>query len=438
MNPSNFAGRNYLLFLLGAAPLLLGAQGHDDPISRVLLTLVILLPAAKLGGWIAERLGQPAVLGELAAGMAIGNLGLLGVDGLEYLKTDASLEMLAGLGVVLLLFEIGLESSLAGLMKVGISSLLVATVGVALPFVLGWLVSSALLPDHSYYVHAFIGATLCATSVGITARVLRDIGQVQSREAKVILGAAVMDDVLGLIILAIVTGMVLAGGAGQVFTAGAIVWLVAKVLLFLVGSLAVGLFFAPRVLRQLAKARTEGMLFAVSLAFCFLLSYLAALIGLAPIVGAFAAGLILEGVPWGEYVSEGERSLEDLLHPVSAFLVPLFFVQMGLKMDVTWLARLDVLELALALTAAAIVGKQACGLAPIDRGLNRVAIGIGMIPRGEVGLIFAGIGLTLSIGGERIVDDATFAAILVMVMLTTIISPPLLQWSFGRLRAKEN
>jgi Kef-type K+ transport system membrane component KefB len=271
--------------------------------------------------------------------------------------------------------------------------------------------------------------------VGITARVLHDIGQVQSREAKVILGAAVMDDVLGLIILAIVTGMVLAGGAGQVFTAGAIVWLVAKVLLFLVGSLAVGLFFAPRVLRQLAKARTEGMLFAVSLAFCFLLSYLAALIGLAPIVGAFAAGLILEGVPWNEFVSEGERSLEDLLHPVSAFLVPIFFVQMGIKMNVTWLARLDVLGLALALTAAAIVGKQACGLAVVERGLNRLAIGIGMIPRGEVGLIFAGIGLTLSIGGERIIDEATFAAILVMVMLTTLISPPLLQWSFRRSRS---
>jgi Kef-type K+ transport system membrane component KefB len=428
--------RCLLLFCIGA-PLLLGAQGHDDPISRVLLALVVVLPSAKLGGWLAETLGQPAVMGELLAGMVIGNLGLLGVDGLEYLKTDPSLEMLAGLGVVLLLFEIGLESSLAGLMKVGLSSLLVATVGVVLPFVLGWLVSSALLPDHSYYVHAFIGATLCATSVGITARVLRDIGQVQSREAKVILGAAVIDDVLGLIILAIVTGMILAGGAGEVFTAGAIVWLVAKVLVFLVGSLAVGLFFAPRVLRQLAKARTEGMLLAVSLAFCFLLAYLAALIGLAPIVGAFAAGLILEGMPWNEFVSEGERSLEDLLHPVSAFLVPLFFVQMGIKMDVAWLARLDVLGLALALTVVAIIGKQACGLAVVERGLNRLAIGIGMVPRGEVGLIFAGIGLTLSVGGERIVDEATFAAILVMVMLTTLVSPPWLQWSFRRSRGAE-
>jgi Na+:H+ antiporter len=414
--------------------MLLGAASADGPISRVLFTLGVLLPSAKLSGWSAEKLRQPAVLGELLAGMVIGNLGLAGFDGLEYLKTDEALEILASLGVVLLLFEIGLESSLASLMKVGVSSLLVASVGVILPFALGWIVSAALLPDHSYYVHAFIGAALCATSVGITARVLRDIGRLQSREAKIILGAAVIDDVLGLIILAIVTGMIAAAGSGRAFTIGSIAWLIVKVLVFLAGSLAAGLFLVPRVLRQAAKAESEGMLFALSLAFCFLLAYVSALMGLAPIVGAFAAGLILESAPWNEYVSEGERSLEDLLHPVSAFLVPLFFVQMGLKMDVAWLARLDVLGLAAALTAAAIIGKQACGVAAVERGLNRLALGIGMIPRGEVGLIFAGIGLTLSVGGERIVDDATFAAILVMVMLTTVISPPLLQWSFRRSR----
>jgi Kef-type K+ transport system membrane component KefB len=425
------------IFVIGAAPLLLGAAGEEDSIIRVLLTLAVLLPSAKLGGLAAEKLGQPAVMGELFAGIVIGNLGLAGVHGLEYLKIDAALEILAGLGVVMLLFEIGLESSLAGLIKVGVSSLLVAAVGVMLPFVLGWLVSAALLTNSSRYVHAFIGATLCATSVGITARALRDIGRLQSREAKIILGAAVIDDVLGLIILAIVTGMIAAAGSTQAFTVGSVFWLIAKVIVFLTGALALGLFFAPRVLRQAAKARTEGMLLALSLAFCFLLSYLAALIGLAPIVGAFAAGLILEGMPWEEYISEGERSLEDLLHPVSAFLVPLFFVQMGLKMDLAWLLRTDVLGLALALTAAAVAGKQVCGLAAVERNLNRLAIGIGMVPRGEVGLIFAGIGLNLSLGGERILNEGTFAAILVMVMITTIISPPLLQWSFKRSRAGE-
>ncbi len=418
-------------FVVGAL-LLLGAAGEGDAIVRTLLALAVLLPAAKIAGWFMERAGQPAVMGELLAGLVIGNLGLIGFDGLEFLKTDASLEILASVGVILLLFEIGLESGLADLMKVGTSSLLVALVGVALPFILGWAVSAWLLPDHSYYVHAFIGATLCATSVGITARVLRDLGRLKSKEASIILGAAVIDDVLGLIILAMVTGMITAAGAGEPFTAISVVWLLAKALIFLAGSLALGLFLVPRLLAQAAKAESEGMMFALSLSFCFLLAYLAAVIGLAPIVGAFAAGLILEGMPWGEYVTEGERSIEDLLHPVSAFLVPLFFAQMGLKMDIVWLVRPEVLAMALALTAAAIAGKQACGLAVAERGLNRVAIGIGMIPRGEVGLIFAGVGLTLSVGGERVVDPAIFAALLVMVMLTTFMSPPLLQWSFKR------
>jgi Kef-type K+ transport system membrane component KefB len=417
--------------IVAGATLLAGAS--DDGIVRGLLALAILLPAAKLSGWVAERAGQPAVLGELLAGIVIGNLTLFGYDdGLSYFKSDAALATLAELGVILLLFEVGLESSLADLIKVGVSSLLVAVVGVALPFALGWAVSAWLLPGHSNYAHAFIGAALSATSVGITARVLRDIGRLKSREAHIILGAAVIDDVLGLVILAVVTGMIAAAGAGAPFTAGSIAWLVVKVIVFLAASLTLGLFLAPRLLAQAARANIQGLMFVLSLSFCSVLAYLAALIGLAAIVGAFAAGLILQRVPWGEYATEGERSMEDLLHPVSAFLVPLFFARTGLEMNIAWLARPDVLVLALALTAAAIVGKQACGLAVVERGLNRVAIGVGMIPRGEVGLIFAGIGLTLAIGGERIVDDATFAAIVVMVMLTTVLSPPLIQWSFGK------
>jgi hypothetical protein len=167
-----------------SAPLILGASGDSDDVVRALLSLAILLPIAKLGGWLVETLGQPAVLGELLAGMVIGNLRLVGINNLEYLKTDPALGILATLGVILLLFEIGLESSLADLMKVGVSSLLVATIGVALPFALGWVVSAWLLPDHSYYVHAFIGAALCATSVGITARVLRDFGAAKKQRGE--------------------------------------------------------------------------------------------------------------------------------------------------------------------------------------------------------------------------------------------------------------
>ena len=421
-----------LILVLLLSPIISGAQGHSDPMASLLLALVVLLPLAKLAGSAAEKIAQPAVLGELLAGMILGNLGILGFHGLDYLKADVAVETLASLGVILLLFEVGLDSSLADLMKVGLSSLLVAVVGVALPFGLGWLVGALMLPEHTFYVHAFIGATLCATSVGITARVLKDIRKIGSPEAKIILGAAVIDDILGLVVLAIITGMIQGAGGGLELSVGSVLWLVAKVVIFLAGSLVVGVLWVPRFFRQAAKARMKGMLFSLSLAFCFLLSYLATLIDLASIVGAFAAGLILERVPFEDYLREGELSPEAMLHPLSAFLVPLFFMQMGLKIDLSSLFSPEVLGLALALTVVAILGKQACGLGAVERGLDRLSIGIGMVPRGEVGLIFAGVGLTLSVDGERIIDEAVFAAILTMVMITTVITPPLLQWSFFR------
>ena len=421
-------------FLILTGPLfLLGAAGHGDGLSDLLLALVVLLPAAKFSGALAERWGQPAVLGELVAGLIIGNLSVLGVGGLDYLKTDPGLEMLAQLGVILLLFEIGLDASLADLMKVGASSLLVATVGVVLPFVLGWFASAWLLPDQSYYVHTFIGATLCATSVGISARVLQDIGAVRTREAKIILGASVIDDILGLLILAVVAGMIDGADQGVPLSLASVGYLVGSAVFFLAGALALGIWLIPHIFRHAAKAtRRAVVMFTLSLTLCFLLSYLSVLIGLAAIVGAFAAGLILERVPFDQILHAEELSPDKMLHPLSAFLVPLFFVQMGLKIDLASLFRLDVLGLAAALTAAAIVGKQACGLGALERNLSRLAIGIGMIPRGEVGLIFAGIGLTLFVNGERILNDAVFSAILVMVMVTTLVTPPLLQWSFSR------
>jgi Na+:H+ antiporter len=422
----------YLGIILISSMLFLGAQEQDDLLKPLLLALVILLPFAKLAGWLVEKLGQPAVLGELLAGILLGNLSLLGFPALEYLKTDLGIEILSGLGVILLLFEVGLDSSLADLLKVGLSSIIVATIGVVLPFGLGWLVSSLLLPEHSLYVHAFIGATLCATSVGITARVLRDLNKLRTREAKIILGAAVIDDVLGLVILAIITGLITAAGTGAAVTAMSIVWLVAKVVAFLTGSIVLGIFFVPRVARQVAKAKSKGMLFTFALAFCFLLSYLSTLVGLAAIVGAFAAGLILESVPFQDYLHEDERSPEDMLHPLSTFLVPIFFLSMGIKIELATLVRFEVIGLALALSAVAIIGKQACGWGAVEKGLDRLSIGLGMVPRGEVGLIFAGVGLTLNIHGQRILDGSTFAAILVMVMITTLITPPLLQWSFTR------
>jgi Kef-type K+ transport system membrane component KefB len=408
-----------------------GAQGHGDAINDLLLALVILLPVAKLAGMLAEKLAQPAVMGELIAGLILGNLGLLGIDDLLFLKTDGGLAILAQLGVILLLFEIGLDASLADLMKVGASSLLVALIGVLVPFILGWLVSAWLLPEHSFYVHTFIGATLCATSVGITARVLQDINAMRTQEAKIILGASVIDDVLGLLILAVVSGMIIGADRGIPVSIGSISYLIGTAVVFLAGSLFVGIRLVPHIFRHAAKT-ARGMLFTLSLSLCFLLSYLSAAIGLAPIVGAFAAGLILESVPMEKYLQAEELSPDKMLHPLSAFLVPLFFVQMGLKIDFASLFRIEVSAFAAALTVAAIIGKQACGFGALSRHLSRISIGIGMIPRGEVGLIFAGIGLSLAVKGERILDEAVFSAILVMVMVTTTVTPPLLKWSFMR------
>ena len=419
--------------ILISSVLFLGVQEPNNVMKPLLLALVILLPLAKVAGWLIEKLGQSAVLGELLAGMLLGNLSLIGFPTLEYLKTDLGVDILSSLGVILLLFEVGLDSSLADLLKVGLSSFVVAAIGVVLPFSLGWIVSSFLLAEHSLYVHVFIGATLCATSVGITARVLRDLDKLHTREAKIILGAAVIDDVLGLVILAIITGLIIGVRTGTSVTTLSIVWLIAKVATFLASSIMLGILFVPRVARQVARAKSKGMLFTFALAFCFLLSYLSTLVGLAAIVGAFAAGLILEGVPFQEYLHEDERSPEDMLHPLSTFLVPIFFLSMGMKIELATLVRIEVLGLAFALSVVAIVGKQACGWGAVEKGLNRLAIGLGMVPRGEVGLIFAGVGLTLTVDGERILDGSTFAAILVMVMITTLITPPLLQWSFSRL-----
>jgi Kef-type K+ transport system membrane component KefB len=281
-------------------------------------------------------------------------------------------------------------------------------------------------------VHAFLGATLTATSVGITARVLQDLGRSRSPEARVILGAAVIDDVLGLIILAVVSNIITSAGRGETVSYGAIGFIVGTAVAFLFTALALGVMLSRRIFGVAARLRGGGVLLATALIACFGLAYLATLVGLAPIVGAYAAGLILEEAHFRPFVNRGEQQLEHLLHPISAFLVPVFFVFMGMHVDLTAFARVDVLGLSAFLTLAAIVGKQACSLGALGRPLDRLSIGIGMIPRGEVGLIFANIGLSLQIAGRRVVDDGVFSAVVIMVIVTTIVTPPALKWSLGR------
>lgn len=408
------------------------AASHLDPIAGVILSLAIILLGAKLGGHLATLIGQPSVLGELAMGVVLGNLNLFGFTALDYLKTDPSIDMLSKLGVILLLFMVGLESTVAQMMKVGLSSFLVATLGVIGPFVLGWGVGAWLLPEHSSYMHAYLGAALTATSVGITARVLKDLGRSQTTESRIILGAAVIDDVLGLLILAVVSGIITAANAGGEMSYGDVGITLLKAGVFLVGSLLIGGRLAPFIFNFASKLQAQSVLLAVGLSFCFVLAYLANVIGLAPIVGAFAAGLILESVHYKDFTDRGDHQLEHLVEPIASFLVPVFFMLMGLRTDLRSFADLSVLGLAGALCVAAIIGKQLSMLGVVEKGLDRLSVGLGMIPRGEVGLIFANIGLTLVLRGEHIVDQSVFSAVVVMVIVTTVVTPPLLKWSLNR------
>lgn len=415
--------------------------GHADPVASVLLGITVILGAAKIGGELFERLGQPSVLGELIAGVVLGNIVLVAPEWNYFEPLRAAeitehwaivVDAIARIGVLLLLFEVGLETTVGEMRRVGVSSLLVALAGVVAPFILGYAASAifvtevppsilAVSPGFDIVnIHLFIGAILCATSVGITARVLKDLGRIQMPESKIILGAAVIDDILGLIILAVVGGIVVAAETGGGVAAGDVAVIILTAVGFVAGSLLAGVTVVPRLLNAASRFRTKGMMISSAVFFCFLISWVANLAGLAAIVGAFAAGLILEDVHFSRF---GEKqSLHEMLGPVTAIFVPVFFVLMGVQVRLETFADVSVLGIAAALTVAAFIGKQVCGLAVRERGLDRVMIGLGMVPRGEVGLIMAAIGK-----GLGVVDDALFSAVVIMVIVTTLVTPPLLK-----------
>ena len=416
-----------------------GAAHGLDP--AVLIGVAVMLFAAKLAGELFERMKQSSVLGELFAGIVLGNLVIFGINAVEPLKTNVTIAALAELGVIILLFEVGLESDLKEMIEVGFSSLLVAVLGVVAPFFLGWGVSAYFIPDEARLTHIFIGATLCATSVGITARVFKDLGKLGTREARIILGAAVIDDVLGLLILAIVAGAIRAASTGATLSLIDISLIAVKSFAFLIGSIAIGHYLMPRMLRSAGRLETRGVLLTLAISICLALSWAAAQVGLAPIIGAFAAGLILDEVHYKPQGGRKDRDLHDLLQPVSAVLVPIFFVLMGLKVDLRLFTQSGILGFATALTVAAIIGKQICSLGILERGVNRLAIGLGMIPRGEVGLIFAGIGATLMLPSATganlpVISSAVFGAVVIMVIITTLLTPIALKWSLGRSERK--
>jgi Kef-type K+ transport system membrane component KefB len=383
--------------------------GHLD-VPRFLGVLALTLAAAKLLGALARRVGQPAVLGELLAGVLLGTSVLGWVD-----PASDVMHLLSEIGVVLLLFEIGLETDLGKLLRVGGASAAVALVGVVLPFALGYIV--CVLLGRGGLVAVVAGAALTATSVGITARVLADLGRLQEPESQIILGAAVIDDVLGLVILTVVSGL----AAGQAVTALGVLRITAVAFGFLAVTLLAGRLVVPPLVGWASWTGVLGPPAVLAVLAAFGLAWLASAAGSAPIIGAFAAGLILRAAPEAEDL---ERAAASLAH----FFVPLFFVAVGAAVDVRVLNPLDPanrrpLLLGGLLTAAAVAGKFAAGYAPYWYRGNKKVIGVGMVPRGEVGLIFAQAGLA-----SRVFGAEEFSAVMVMVMVTTLLTPPLLEY----------
>ena len=440
-----------LVLLVCAATVVLSSSAHAAGAGAVgenLLWLALILMSARLFSPLAQRIGFPAVLGELLLGVLLGNLSLLGIGLFDTIAKDPIIAFIAELGVIVLLLQIGLETRLADLVKVGARAAAVGCVGIALPFVLGaFLVGPWLLPGQSQNTYLFLGATLAATSVGITGRVFRDLGKLGIPAARIVLGAAVIDDVLGLVILAVVSSLVQAGSV----SVGEVSWIIAQAVLFLAGSIWIGRMIAPHSSRWLAQLDAgPSMLFAQVLATGLALAWLAHAIGLAPIIGAFAAGLLFEPFFLKDFrtpqiVQEIEPLMRDpesrplmdrlmpilsrhtghqhehMIEPIGYFFVPVFFVLTGMQVDLKTLADPSIVAIALGVTVVAIAGKLAAGYFAGSAG--RWIVGWGMVPRGEVGLIFAMVGKQLGV-----MDEAMFSVIVIMVILTTLVTPPVLTW----------
>jgi Kef-type K+ transport system membrane component KefB len=377
--------------------------------AEFLLALISIFIAAKFFGEIAERLGQPAVLGELLGGVIIGVSGFHLVD-----PHDVTIHLLSELGVILLLFLIGLETDLKKLMSVGGSATAVAMVGVALPFVGGFAFGHFL--GLRVIVSVFLGAALTATSVGITARVLSDLGHLKDDESQVVLGAAVVDDIIGLVLLTLVSTLA-AGGELTFLGVGRIILVAFG---FVILAIVIGSQLAPWLIRLIDRIDMARGLFFASIVFALTLAYMAQQVGSAIIIGSFAAGLVLARTHRG-------KDIEHEVHDVAQFFIPIFFVVVGAAVDLRSINPFDpsarrFLWIGLALTLIGVLGKVAAGFAVWKKGMRRIVIGVGMIPRGEVGLIFAQIGLTAGL-----IEAGMYSAVALMVMLTTLITPPLLR-----------
>ncbi|MGD8933576.1 MAG: cation:proton antiporter [Gammaproteobacteria bacterium] len=473
--PSRY--RLFILFVLTLMPSMASAfqfhVSHSDPVAPVILGVTGILFVALVGRFSARKLGFPSVLGELLIGILVGNIAyyfhfdlimvlregpaifdtmenllkgeslelacinavgvegtwyildiLRGPHGNELLQVAHTVDVFSRYGVIFLLFLVGLDTSIDEMRKVGPDSGRVAIVGVLLPFLLGLIASTLLIENVEFHTSLFLGATLAATSVGITAMVLQEMKMEQTETARIILGAAVFDDVLGLLMLAIVSGIVVTGSVDLVNIA----IIVIMATLFLLAAVYLGPFFIRFIVRLFRRLDLIEAKMFVSYLFVMVLAWMANLSGLATIIGAFTAGLILHDAYFDSWNSDRKCPIciKDLIMPLEVILVPIFFVLMGIQVKLETFLQFDVILLAAGLLVAAIVGKVVSGFGAFGVS-NRWAIGIGMMPRGEVGLIFAAIGKSLGV-----INDALFSAVVLMIVVTTLLSPPLFKYCLRR------
>ena len=374
-----------------------------DPMASLLAALVAIFIATKVLGEIAQRLGQPAVLGELVAGVLLGGSALGIVN-----PNDPVLAALSQIGVVVLLFETGLHTEWRSLLVVGSVATTVGLAGVIIPFALGY--ASGLAFGLGHIPALVAGAALCATSVGISARVLSDLGRLESAEGRVVLGAAVLDDIVGLVILAVVADVVTGTAVDYLH----IVRTSLVAVLFFAAAVLIGMRVAPPAFGIIERIKSAGALGVFGLAFAFALAILAKLAGSALIIGAFAAGLVLFGIPQRHEI---ERSTTTIGH----FFVPIFFATVGAAVDLHALANVRSISIGVALIVCGVAGKIAAGYIPGWFRGRKLLVGVAMVPRGEVGLIFAQMGLSTGA-----IDAGLFGAIMLMVLTTTLVTPPLL------------
>jgi Kef-type K+ transport system membrane component KefB len=453
---------------------------HSDPSAQVFGVLALIVSCAAIGRLGAKKLKQSPVLGELAVGIIVGTILyqfggptvtiIRHYDIIEYttdktltegqnwqtavksslaqaalspkvaervervllsrnypanLAMARSIQLFASVGVVMLLFMVGLEVSLKELRAIGGSASAVAGIGVTTTFILSYFTAWLLLPKTAGFLPPlFVGAALCASSIGITARILMDMNSLEMTEAKTVLGAAVVDDVLGLIVLAVVTAIATTGR----IEVENLFWILLKTALFLGAVIIFGIKFFERTVQFLAKLDLGRIKVLYPFALLMFLAWLADEIGLAAIIGAFAAGVIIKEESFETVGAESVRdeSVEAILGPLEHLLAPIFFVLIGLQVDVTTLANVKILLMALLLTAVAVAGKMAASLGVMG-GADRLIVGIGMLPRVEVALIVASMGKSLGV-----LDNAVYSVIILVVSLTVLITPPLLKWSIER------